>query len=168
MVEAFMLKKMILPMMTFLNRPYYLYEVDDTDFHKNQSNNQMWVVCCCIIPDSIVFEMILVYETKRLHVVPFLDLDLVFEIEQHELTLLHDLIWDSHNVFMCKLLQYHLITCEKHVAYLYEVEIWSFITSKNYNASLQLETINANVKVWYLLTFLGFTWVLKIVYSTVR
>ena len=168
MVEAFMLKKMILPMMTFLNRPYYLYEVDDTDFHKNQSNNQMWVVYCCIIPDSIVFEMILVYETKRLHVVPFLDLDLVFEIEQHELTLLHDLIWDSHNVFMCKLLQYHLITCEKHVAYLYEVEIWSFITSKNYNASLQLETINANVKVWYLLTFLGFTWVLKIVYSTVR
>ena len=27
-----------------------------------------------------------------LHVVPFLDLDLVFEIEQHELTLLCDLI----------------------------------------------------------------------------
>ena len=86
-----------------------------------------------------------------LHVVPFLDLDLVFEIEQHELTLLCDLIWDSHNVFMCKLLQYHLITCEKHVAYLYEVEIWSFITSKNYNASLQLE--NNKCKYESLITF---------------
>ena len=111
----------------------------------------MWVVYDYIIPDSIVIKILSVYETKRHHVVPFLDLDLVFEIEQHELTLLCDLIWDSHNVFMCKLLQYHLITCEKHVAYLYEVEIWSFITSKNYNASLQLE--NNKCKYESLITF---------------
>ena len=115
----------------------------------------MWMVYDCKIPDSIVLMVLSVYKTKRhlafIYLVPFLDLDLVFEIEQHELTLLCDLIWDSHNVFMCKLLQYHLITCEKHVAYLYEVEIWSFITSKNYNASLQLG--NNKCKYESLITF---------------